>query len=218
MFVVYQIRNIINNKVYIGCSKNYQKRWLEHNNKLNEDRHENIYLQRSWNKYKSSSFIFEIIKECDSEKDMFLDEINLINCNINKYNLSEGGQGGNTTKYYTFEQKTQLSINRSLFTKEQYRKGIRKTPLKFSELSVEEIKRRRKIWSETKRGRLNGRSKYHDIQIIQKDFNNIIIKIWKDIHEIRETNLFNPKYILYCCNKKENYESHKKYYWNFYNV
>lgn len=69
---IYQIRNIINNKVYIGSAVNFRNRWYEHKKLLIKNKHENSYLQNAWNKYGEKVFIFEILEEV-------LEKSNLIN-------------------------------------------------------------------------------------------------------------------------------------------
>ena len=64
MIGIYRIRNIINNKCYYGSAKNIEKRWERHKNDLNKNKHHSLILQRAWNKYKESNFIFEIVEEC----------------------------------------------------------------------------------------------------------------------------------------------------------
>ena len=59
---IYAIRNIINNKVYIGQAVNLHKRNREHFNSLRQGKHDSIKLQRAWNKYGPDSFIFEILE------------------------------------------------------------------------------------------------------------------------------------------------------------
>lgn len=60
---VYEIRNTINNKVYIGCSGNIKLRWRTHRTKLRGGRHENTYLQRSFDKHGEDVFVFSVIEE-----------------------------------------------------------------------------------------------------------------------------------------------------------
>jgi len=60
---VYEIRNIINNKVYIGSSYHIFNRWSGHRYQLNKNIHNNIHLQRAWNKYGKENFKFKIIEE-----------------------------------------------------------------------------------------------------------------------------------------------------------
>ena len=68
---VYQIRNIINNKIYVGSSSNLHKRKHEHFRTLLTNNHHNVRLQRAFNKYGKENFIFEII-EFIKDKDKLL--------------------------------------------------------------------------------------------------------------------------------------------------
>jgi group I intron endonuclease len=88
---IYSIRNIINNKIYIGQSKNFIKRKLNHIRELTRNKHANIHLQNSWNKYGKLNFIFSILEQCDilllSEREQYwLDYYGGINDN-STYNL-----------------------------------------------------------------------------------------------------------------------------------
>ena len=60
---VYMIKNIINNKVYIGSTIKLKKRIIVHFNLLKNKKHTSIKLQRSWNKHGEESFRFYIIEE-----------------------------------------------------------------------------------------------------------------------------------------------------------
>ena len=62
---VYQIKNIVNNKIYIGSSKNIKKRFGNHKWSLRKLRHDNILLQNSWNKYGENVFEFSILEVCE---------------------------------------------------------------------------------------------------------------------------------------------------------
>lgn len=68
---VYQIRNIKNNKVYIGStSMPFSNRKQTHFATLRKSIHHSKHLQRSYNKYGESSFIFEILKICDNNSNL----------------------------------------------------------------------------------------------------------------------------------------------------
>lgn len=67
MIGIYEIRNLINNKVYIGQAKNIKRRWSYHKSKLKLNKHWNKYLQYSYNKYNKENFVFKIIEECNIE-------------------------------------------------------------------------------------------------------------------------------------------------------
>jgi group I intron endonuclease len=61
--VIYQIRNIVNDKVYVGSAIDETKRWQQHRRSLNNRTHFNQYLQNSWNKYGAKNFLFETLEE-----------------------------------------------------------------------------------------------------------------------------------------------------------
>lgn len=60
---LYKITNTVNGKYYIGSSKEIEKRWLCHKGKLNNNTHENVHLQASFNKHGVNAFVYEIVKE-----------------------------------------------------------------------------------------------------------------------------------------------------------
>lgn len=59
---VYKITCIENGKFYIGSSENTHKRHLGHFHDLRKNIHANRHLQRAWNKYGKSNFVFEVIE------------------------------------------------------------------------------------------------------------------------------------------------------------
>lgn len=60
---IYCIRNIVNNKVYIGKSINIYRRIKEHISMLNnKSKDENPYLIKAWHKYGSDSFEYFVIE------------------------------------------------------------------------------------------------------------------------------------------------------------
>jgi group I intron endonuclease len=60
---IYYIRNLINNRVYIGSSVDIIQRWIDHKKALRHNKHENQYLQNAWNKYGEQNFSFNIIRK-----------------------------------------------------------------------------------------------------------------------------------------------------------
>ena len=70
---LYKIKNIVNDKFYIGSSNNLNRRKYEHFNSLKTNKHRNPHLQNSFNKYGKENFVFEIVEECD-EEDLLLRE------------------------------------------------------------------------------------------------------------------------------------------------
>ena len=66
---VYQIRNVINNKLYIGSAagKGFRNRWQTHKLDLLKGCHHSSILQNAWNKYGADAFVFEILLYCDPQ-------------------------------------------------------------------------------------------------------------------------------------------------------
>lgn len=94
--IVYRITNKTNNKIYIGCTT----QGIEHRKKEHYSRCFKVgrksKLCDSMKKHGFDSFEFEIIKECETPEEMFLNEIYYIgfyNSKETGYNLTIGGEG-----------------------------------------------------------------------------------------------------------------------------
>ena len=94
--VIYLIKNLINKKKYIGQTIDFEKRKNRHVWELNNERHDNKYLERSWHKYGQENFKFKIIESDISLELLNIKEkfyINKYNTFDNGYNLTKGGKG-----------------------------------------------------------------------------------------------------------------------------
>jgi group I intron endonuclease len=119
---IYMIQNIVNKKVYIGSSKNMAQRKWSHFKKLRKNRHENSYLQNSFNKYGEDKFIFSILREC--EKELLGEEEKKF---INQYDALNRERGYNicpdiNNKTVADETRKKLSILARNRTKEHRKK------------------------------------------------------------------------------------------------
>lgn len=65
---IYQIRNLINNKVYIGRASNLKRRKYEHFRTLKLNKHKNKHLQNAFNYYNGIYFIFEVLEFCEKDE------------------------------------------------------------------------------------------------------------------------------------------------------
>ncbi len=92
---IYLIRNTVNNKIYIGQSKNIKWRWMKHRCELRGNRHANVHLQNAWNKYGEKAFVFEVVEEYAPKNlnDREVYWIKKYNSISNGYNLNIGGDG-----------------------------------------------------------------------------------------------------------------------------
>lgn len=110
---IYMIKNKINNKMYIGKSKNIEYRFYNgHRKFLIKNNHANKHLQRSWNKYGEENFEFSIIEKCKedclNEREIYW--INYYNSSNMEYgyNKTLGGDGGT----FNEEIRKKMSISR----------------------------------------------------------------------------------------------------------
>lgn len=98
MRYVYSLTCPLSNKKYIGITNNPSRRKKEHIFKLNNNNHENDYLQNHFNKYlrnKKLTYLYEVIEEVlnideigKKEKEWILKYKILNSC----FNLTEGGE------------------------------------------------------------------------------------------------------------------------------
>lgn len=77
---IYQIRNLVNGKRYIGSAKCFRTRWNAHRAKLARGSHHSKHLQASWTKHGPESFVFEVIELCEFDslirrEQFWLDEL-----------------------------------------------------------------------------------------------------------------------------------------------
>jgi len=68
--VIYKIRNLVNEKFYVGSTVNMKVRFREHRKQLRGNRHHSKHLQAAWNKYGEEKFIFEVVEQVPPEKSL----------------------------------------------------------------------------------------------------------------------------------------------------
>jgi len=61
---IYQIRNTVNGKIYIGSATTLKRRWAVHRHRFIKGKHHSTYMQRAWNKHGAESFVFEPLITC----------------------------------------------------------------------------------------------------------------------------------------------------------
>lgn len=94
VFGVYRIRNLIDNKIYIGSTSctGFKKRWKQHLYLLRINEHNNKHLQNAFNRDKEENFVFEGWLICDPENCLLYEQIYLDGYKSylreNGYNLS----------------------------------------------------------------------------------------------------------------------------------
>lgn len=126
---IYQIKNLINNKVYIGQSWNIYTRWNAHKTVTTS-----VHLSNAIKKYGLDNFEFTILKEfgnyptltqifLDAYEDKFIVDLDSMNP-LKGYNLKRGGAGG------LYEENAKFNISKSKIghsVSSETREKIRKT-------------------------------------------------------------------------------------------
>ena len=69
---IYAIKNILNNKMYIGSTSSFKRRWRRHRQALRGNYHHSPHLQRSYNKLGESKFVFIVLEECENIRDTLI--------------------------------------------------------------------------------------------------------------------------------------------------
>lgn len=124
---IYLIRNVINNKVYVGStgkSYGFETRWLRHRADLRGNCHQSPHLQNAWNKYGENNFEFMILEQCDDNmliirEQHWIDYYDSMNQNKG-YNLKEAGSRGKWSE--ESKKKMSESLKGRVFTEEHRRK------------------------------------------------------------------------------------------------
>lgn len=92
---IYAIHNKVNDKYYIGQTKDIKNRWMQHRSRLKCETHENNHLQAAYNTYGADSFEYLVLEECsidqlNAREQYYVEKYNAYN---NGYNQDKGGAG-----------------------------------------------------------------------------------------------------------------------------
>lgn len=109
---IYCIKNIVNNKIYIGQSVDINARFRHHKSELKHNKHINSHLQNSWNNHKPKDFVFSVLETCDceqlNEKEIYW--IKYYNSNNQEYGYNQTSGGAAVSEYkHTEEAKERMS-------------------------------------------------------------------------------------------------------------
>jgi hypothetical protein len=115
---VYLIKNNVNGKVYIGSSINVKNRIYKHKWLLKNNKHDNGYLQKSFNKYGGDAFEYLVLEYCDIN-DLIITENKL----ITEYNSTNSEYGYNLATVNEFRRNNfniKVKINNSKYNLNYY--------------------------------------------------------------------------------------------------
>jgi hypothetical protein len=85
---IYEIRNTIDGKRYVGSSTNIERRWRHHAYQLRGGCHYNRYLQNAWNKHGELAFEFKVLVYTEPEENIRLENL-LLSADSCEYNIAK---------------------------------------------------------------------------------------------------------------------------------
>lgn len=112
---IYRILCLENNKAYVGQAVIIKNRIRDHKARLRNNKHCNIYLQNSWNKYGENSFTFETLEltsleDLDTREQFWMDECKVFETGFNILPQAGSPKGVKRTE----EQKANISLAKGI--------------------------------------------------------------------------------------------------------
>ena len=215
---IYLIINLITNELYIGSSAcGIKKRFTVHRHLLRTNKHTNLKLQNSWNKYKENAFIFSSLeyvepKNCIEREQFWM---NLLRPEFNLLPFARNRLGSK----HTDKTKKKLSkIHKGLNTwsKGKILSAETKNKIRIANIGKKVSLNTRKKISKVRTGSGNGNSK--SIKCIE--LNKIFDSIRLATKFIRNTS--NPKAghspISHCARGNKKYSHAYGFSWKYINV
>ena len=113
---VYEIKNTVNGKRYVGSSQNIRIRFRGHRNMLVKGNHFNRHLQRSWNVFGEDKFVFKTVLFCPINRLFDFEQIFIRSYKVNNrdfgYNEAECASSSMRGLHHSKETKDQMSLRR----------------------------------------------------------------------------------------------------------
>jgi group I intron endonuclease len=191
---IYAIKNLKNNKIYIGQSINIQKRIIQHKSNLKRNKHPNAHLQASYNYYGENNFEFYILELCekdvlDKREKYWIDFFDGKNCQ-NNFNEKDGG-------------KTHFELSDEAKKKCGFcNLGKHRSP-------KNEFKKGGHPGKEFQKGLVP----YNRKMVYQYDLEGKFINNYNSLKEAAQKNKISSSLLSLCCNKK--IKTAKGYQWRF---
>lgn len=193
---IYYIKNKVNNKIYIGQTKDIDGRRKEHKRDLKANRHVNWHLQKAFEKYGDSNFEFGILEYCeidelDNKEVYYINKYKTMNRDKG-YNLKSGGDR------ITFSQETLNKMSKTRKELCQDKTYLIQMCWARSELSEQQVIEIKTML-------------YNDVSI--KNICNQLNVTYNQVRHIKDNNSFSfilPKYNYYIKNREVIYRKRNK--------
>ena len=190
MAYIYQIKNKINNKIYVGKTlETIEKRWKEHCNDYLKKKTEKRPLYIAMKKYGIENFFIEVIEECFpediNERERYW--IEYLGSFKEGYNATLGGDG----KHY---------LDYELIFKLYKENKTYKEIAEILNCDFSSITKVLENYNVTKEERAEQRIQHNNKPVAKLDKNTLeIIEVYKSIKEAEREN-GNSRHIASCCN------------------
>jgi group I intron endonuclease len=115
---IYLLRNVVNGKTYVGKTiKSLDERFARH---IRASKRIKTYLYNAINKHGYDNFCVELLEKVSNIEILDEREKYWIEFLRPEYNMTSGGDGGNTTQHYTEKQKRERSAKSSASVKRMW--------------------------------------------------------------------------------------------------
>lgn len=171
---IYKITCISNSKIYIGSSIDIKRRIQNHKAALRNNRHDNIHLQRAWNKYGENNFTFEIIEEYSGDyQGMLVLEENWIktthshDANVGFNKSEKPGAACIKTGPEHFNYGRKHSGQALINLRESARINLNDNPISREKARLAKLGQKHTLESRLKRSRVNPSKRFSEQDIIE---------------------------------------------------
>jgi group I intron endonuclease len=141
--VIYKIRNVVNNKFYVGSTVNTETRFKAHRRNLRTGKHQSPHMQAAWNKYGEDCFKFEIIEHVENSEDLLKTEQVWLDEHAGKpycYNWATDASAPMRGKKHTQETLVKIKENRVAPKGDNhYGKGIERSEETKAKISASQL-------------------------------------------------------------------------------
>jgi group I intron endonuclease len=148
---IYAIVNTVNNKMYVGSTVSFKKRWSKHRTQLKGAKHQSKYLQSSYKKYGKECFSYEVIEYVEDKNTLLDREQVWLDFFKPQYNWAKKAYAPTLGKKLSDETRAKMSAARIgkpapfVWTEEMRRAASEKRKGVKLNLTPEERERRKKV-------------------------------------------------------------------------